>query len=415
MSAREANRLDAKLDQMIKPNSVYTSVYTDPEIFEAEMKTIFYDGWVFVGHESEVPNPNDYVTRMLGREPVIMVRTEEGTVSVVSNRCAHRGNMLCHEERGKSRSFKCDYHGWTYNHRGNLIGVPFPGGACKSSSEFGLRKPAMQAEYRGFVFVSFNPDAGRLEDHLGNAAVLIDRAASMSPTGRLKLSAGWLKQRFKSNWKMLPENSTDGYHAPFTHASFLRVFAPESQYTMLTLNEDQRRSRAIDWGKGHMALEHGHTYSRPLEWLGTTVDKEPSYVAAMKEAYGEDRATTLMNEGPPHATVFPNLFLGEMNVVIFQPLSVNKSVLWHTPMLLDGVSREFNVRLVRQSQAAMGPASFLLADDAMISERQQVASDGMGGWMDLSRGLKREERQGDFDLGAHHGRDDQSRFLVALS
>lgn len=395
MRAHEMTDLQSELGQLVKTDAVYTSVYTDADLFEAELKTIFYDGWVFVGHESEVPNPNDYVTRMVGREPVIMVRTREGAISVVSNRCAHRGNMLCHEERGSARSFKCDYHGWTFNHRGDLIGVPLPGGACRDQSDFPLRRPAMQAEHRGFVFVSFNPDPGPLTDYLGQAAALIDRAVGLSPTGRVKLTAGWLKQRFRCNWKMLPENSTDGYHAPFTHASFLRVFAPDSQYTMLSQSEDERRSVTVDWGGGHVALDHAPSYTKPLQWLGTTAEKEPAYVDAMKKAYGEEEATRRLIEGPPHATVFPNLFIGEMNIVIFQPLSVHESVLWHTPLLLDGVPRELNARLVRQSVAAMGPASFLLADDAMISERQQVASDGLGGWMDLSRGMNREQRRED--------------------
>jgi len=376
-------------------DAVYSTMYTDEEIFDLEMKKLFYDGWVFLGHESEVPKPNDYITRMIGREPVIMVRTKTGDISVVSNRCAHRGNMLCQQHRGSSRSFSCEYHGWTFSHKGDLVGVPLPGGSHKDPSCLGLQKPAMQAIHRGFVFITFNPDAGPLDDHLGKAKDQIDRSASLSPTGNIKLTAGWLKQRFRCNWKMLPENSTDGYHAPFTHASFLRVFAPNSQYEMLSEGEDERKSKTVDWGKGHVGVEHSPSYEKPLQWLGTTEEKSPEYVAAMKEAYGEEEAISKLIDGPPHMTVFPNLFLGEMNIVMFQPISVNECVLWHAPMLLDGAPDKVNARIVRQSQAAMGPASFLLADDAIISERQQVACGGRGGWMDLSRGLKREEKRGD--------------------
>lgn len=384
-----------EISSRVRSDAVHTTMYTDPKVYDLEMKKLFFDGWVFVGHESEVPSPNDWLTRMIGPEPVIMVRTREGAVSVVSNRCAHRGNMLCHQERGSGRSFSCEYHGWTYDHQGHLIGVPLPGGAGKDNSCFRLQKPAKQAACGGFVFVTFNPDAGPLEDHLGKAKHMIDRLVSLSPSGRIKLGAGWLKQRFKCNWKMLPENSTDGYHAPFTHASFLRVFAPDSQYEMLGQGEDERRSKVVDWGKGHVAIEHAPAYDVPLQWLGTTAEKAPEYVAAMKEAYGEEQGIQKLIDGPPHSTVFPNLFLGEMNIGIFQPVSVDETVLWHTPVLLEGVPKELNARIIRQSHAAMGPASFLLADDATISERQQVAAGGYGGWMDLSRGLKREERRED--------------------
>jgi hypothetical protein len=63
---------------------------------------------------------------------------------------------------------------------------------------------------------------------------------------------------------------------------------------------------------------------------------------------------------------------------------------WHTPLLLDGVSNRFNQRVLRQSEAAMGPAGFLLPDDAAAAERMQAGFGRSGGWMDLTRGLARE-------------------------
>lgn len=379
-------------EALIEHDRVHSSLYTSTAIFEDEMDRLFYRGWVFVGHESEIPNPNDYLTRMIGLEPVIMVRTKEGAVSVLSNRCAHRGNLLCPRQSGNARTFVCDYHGWTYSHTGELLSVPYRGGEAVDRSCLSLQKPARTDQCGGFVFVTFNPDSEPLGEYLGAAKGLIESTVSLSPTGRINLTAGWAKLHFQANWKMLPENSTDGYHAPFTHSSFLRTFAPNSQYEMLTQGEDERKSRAIDWGRGHVALDHVPSYERPLQWLGTTEDKVPEYVTAMEESYGPVLARKKLMEGPVHATIFPNLFLGEMNVAIFQPISVDECVLWSTPILLEGVTDSLNHRLIRQSQAAMGPASFLLADDSVISERQQVALEGRGGWLDLSRGLLREKR-----------------------
>lgn len=379
---------------LIERDRIHSSLYTSPQIFNEEMRKLFYGGWVFVGHESEIPNPNDYLTRMLGLEPVIMVRDRDNRISVLSNRCSHRGNLVCPREHGSASAFTCDYHGWTFSHNGDLIGVPARGGEEKDRACLGLQTPQVQ-ECGGFVFATFNPDSPPLSEHLGAAKELIERSVSLSPTKRIRLSAGWVKQHFQANWKMLPENSTDGYHAPVTHGSFVQIFAPNSQYELLKQSEHQRQSRAVDWGGGHSALEHAPSYDRPLQWLGVTEDRVPDYVKAMKAAYGEEEAVKKMVDGPVHAAIFPNLFLGEMNIAIFQPISVTECVLWHTPLLLDGVSQEFNTRIIRQSQAAMGPASFLLADDSIISERQQTALDGRGGWLDISRGLTREEhRQG---------------------
>jgi hypothetical protein len=88
--------------------------------------------------------------------------------------------------------------------------------------------------------------------------------------------------------------------------------------------------------------------------------------------------------------IFPNLFLGEMNLAIIDPLAPDLTVHYHTPLLLGGVSPEFNRRVLRQSEAAMGPAGFLLPDDATAAERMQIAFGHSGGWMDLSRGMDRE-------------------------
>ena len=145
-----------------------------------------------------------------------------------------------------------------------------------------------------------------------------------------------------------------------------------------------------DWGNGHTEIDFADGYTKPLEWLGTSPEKAADYVAAMEKSYGKERATELMRLGPPHACIWPNLFLAEMNIVIFQPLAVNKSVQWHTPMLLEGAP-SLDFRLLRQSEGALGPASFLVADDASIAERAQQALEAGDPWCDLSRGLNREE------------------------
>jgi hypothetical protein len=187
---------------------------------------------------------------------------------------------------------------------------------------------------------------------------------------------------------MLPENATDGYHAAITHASFFEAF--RTHYDSHMHSESARLSLARDWGGGHAELDFTGRYRRPLEWLGTTEERAARYVADMVAARGEPAARSVLTEGPPHATIFPNLFLGELNIVMFQPLSATECVQWHTPMLLEGVEEGLNMRIIRQSEGAMGPSGFLLADDGVISERAQAALQGRSGWLDISRGLNRQ-------------------------
>ncbi|HVZ46489.1 MAG TPA: Rieske 2Fe-2S domain-containing protein [Ramlibacter sp.] len=374
---------------LIEHDRVHASLYCDPVVFDDEMQRIFYGGWVFVGHESEIPNPGDYVCRFIGLEEVVMVRNQAGVVRVLSNRCTHRGNRICPTEKGNARVLTCQYHAWSFSLDGELLAVPRPNGFCKPKEEFHLQGPALVDSYRGFVFASFDAGAGSLPAHLGHAAAMIDRAADQSPTGRISLCAGWARHAIRGNWKSLLENATDGYHTPVVHASFLQTF--RTQYDVTAAPERERVAESRDLGNGHGEVNFVPRYKKILEWLGSSAEKLPGYVEAMELAYGKERAHRLMLEGAPHVTIFPNLFIGEANIVIFQPISADESVQWHTAMLFEGADASMNARALRQSEGALGPSSFLLADDAVIFERLQSAGRGRAGWLDLSRGLNREE------------------------
>ena len=159
-------------EDLVQADRIHASLYTDPRIFAEELEKIFARGWVFVGHESEIPRPGDFVTRHLGTQPVIMVRGVNAEVSVLLNRCAHRGTAVCAAAHGNTRVFSCPYHGWTYDLSGALTGVPYPGAYDGSFDRgtHGLPRAPRVSRYRGFVFASFSPDGASLEEHLGPAA-----------------------------------------------------------------------------------------------------------------------------------------------------------------------------------------------------------------------------------------------------
>lgn len=385
----------------VRADRVHGGVYVDPDVFADEMTRIFARGWVFVGHESEIPEPGDWVTRRLGREPVIFVRDRDGAVHVLANRCAHRGTTLCWMPRGSSRAFQCTYHGWTFSLAGELKGVPHPGGFHRPKSALGLDRPGRIGSHRGFVFANPSGDAPPLEQHLGAAGTeLIDRLCDLSPTGRIQLRGGWIGHRIDANWKMLPESDNDGYHLPWVHASMVES-APDTYYEEAVLGTEQSNaSRAVDHGGGHVELDFRPSYTTDGAWLGMSAEKAEPYFRALEDAHGTARARELVRAGPPHAMIFPNLFLGEMNVAIVEPVAPGVTVHHHTAVLLEGVDESFNRRLLRQSEAALGPASFIVPDDAVTAERMQRAFAGAApgdaartssAWIDLSRGLEREE------------------------
>ena len=111
---------------LVRGDRVHRTLYTEPSVFADEMERIFGRTWVYLGHESEIPEPHDFKLTNLGTRPVILSRDEEGTARAFFNRCSHRGVTVCNEARGNAPRFVCSYHGWTYSSAGELLNVPFP-------------------------------------------------------------------------------------------------------------------------------------------------------------------------------------------------------------------------------------------------------------------------------------------------
>ena len=98
--------------------------FTDPECLADERRRVFDKCWIYVGHESEVPHAGDYRSRNVAGRPMILVRGDDRVVRVLLNTCTHRGSLVCRQKSGNAKTFQCPYHAWTYNSRGQLVGVP---------------------------------------------------------------------------------------------------------------------------------------------------------------------------------------------------------------------------------------------------------------------------------------------------
>jgi len=207
--------------KLIEPGRVHRRVYADPNLFELEMERIFGRAWLFVGHASQVPEPGDFVTTELARQPVIMTRHRDGGVHVLFNRCSHRGAKVVNERRGHAARLTCLYHGWSYDTDGTLLGVPIPEGCAAGfrKEAFGLARVARIGEYRGFVFASLAARGTSFEDHIGPVKSNIDDLVDRAPDGALALDLGMHRYVYNGNWKLQVENVLDSYHVPFSHAS----------------------------------------------------------------------------------------------------------------------------------------------------------------------------------------------------
>lgn len=389
------------VDEWLRPDSVHAHLYTDPELFRLEMDRLFANGWVYVGHESEIPQRGDTLRRTIGTEPVLFTRGPDG-LHVVVNRCTHRGNLLLQPASAQRKAFVCQYHGWVFAQNGDLVSMPLASTETLDRTGRALRRARVDS-YRGFVFATFNPAAPPLLEHLGHATRVIDRQCDLSPLGEVQLRAPWIQHLFRANWKMLSENEADGYHVGFVHDSFARGVRIQGKYGDILSDSEEKISAVVRYlGNGHTELDYGPTYTQPLTWLGVKPERYPDYVAALEARLGPARAQEAMRLGPSHAFIFPNLFIAETCLVMIQPVSVDQTINAHAPLYLKGVPDAVNERILRQGEVAMGPSSFLTADDAIIAERQWRALRDAPGWLDISRGRGRETRRADGVLESHY-------------
>ena len=196
-------------------------VYTDPEIYALEQQRLYRGPvWNFLCLECEIPNPGDYKSTWVGDTPVIAVRADDGSISALVNRCAHKGALLCYKPCGRVREFECVYHNWVYDLKGNLTGVAFKrgvGGKGGLAADFdqkqhGLERLRLEA-YRGLVFGSFSAATPPLRDYIGaELTANIDRVF-IKPLKVL----GYHSQLLPNNWKLYAENNKDSYHASLLH------------------------------------------------------------------------------------------------------------------------------------------------------------------------------------------------------
>jgi fatty-acyl-CoA synthase len=381
---------------LIQGPRVHGRLYCDPDVFAAELDAIWHRVWVYVGHESEVPQPGDYVRRQIGAQPVIMIRGADGNIRVLFNRCRHRGNLICHKDKGGAQTITCPYHGWSYAADGALIGPTFKEAYINFPKDaLGLTPLPRQGAYRGLVFASVAKDGIALDEHLGPAKEFIDLFMDLSPTGEVDIDTGVQKLRYAGNWKMLPENSLEGdYHGPFIHRIAFELHGRRTGLDLTSLMTKSVPDVIRSLPGGHMVEDYrgasmGAPKAAPPPW-------RLKYVAQMEARYGAERARMLTSTIPPLVYVFPNLLYVMTHIRRVQPVSVDETFVYYQPMLLKGAPDEVNEARLREHEFGFGPAGFISPDDIEIMERNQLGLAAQGdGWTFIGRGAHRTKTMPD--------------------
>ncbi|GAA2396961.1 aromatic-ring-hydroxylating dioxygenase subunit alpha [Dactylosporangium salmoneum] len=395
---------------------VNREAYRSSEIFARERDNVWLQNWLYLGHETEIAKPNDFIVRTLAGRPLIFCRDTDGEVRAWLNSCPHRGTVLCRETAGSSKLFQCFYHAWTFRNNGDVAAIPDD--SAYEGSE-GLREsmklravPRLEI-HEGYVFVSFNPDVPPLLEHLGDAADYMTMIEQQHADGMTTLPGVQLYS-VRGNWKLAVENAMDGYHFSPTHNTFVG-YLRENGFAVT--DDDQY---AYNLGNGHSLLVlTGHGGRISMIWEPRFGEDERARTDAhrkeMAERLGEKRAHYVADES--HILfVFPNLLLFDiegLSIRQLEPVSAGQTDVraWQlVPRVEDPASRALRMKTV---VSFVGPGGLATPDDIEAYEAVQRGIEATAkerrselDFSDMSRGMIDEVKgvQGrSIDEGAMRG------------
>jgi phenylpropionate dioxygenase-like ring-hydroxylating dioxygenase large terminal subunit len=196
--------------------------YCDDAVFAEDMKEIVSRKWLVAGHIDRVRKKGDYFLYNVGKDSIIVIRSDDSTIGAYYNVCRHRGSLICTEPQGRVARLTCGYHAWTYGLDGALLAARLMP-ADFSKKEYGLHRCHVRVFY-GFIFINLSDeepvdfdatfaDLAPYLDFHGFADAKIAHAQSY-PTG--------------ANWKLVVENFVECYHCAPSHPEFCSMHPPEA-------------------------------------------------------------------------------------------------------------------------------------------------------------------------------------------
>lgn len=390
MSLREVIPTPAELIRETEDRfQVNSSVYSDSEVFEQEIKLIFEKGWVYLCHESELEHPGDYLTTAIGRVPIVVTKDDSGNVNALINRCAHRGAVVCRQAAGNATTFRCPYHGWVYANDGRLLGAAQRTGYGDDFKQWGLRMQPVGAveSYRGLIFACLFDPPVSLSERLSNVKKYIDLWCDRSPEGMPVVAGPVQRYEYPGNWKLQVENGVDGYHGNYVHESFIKILDQSAEASSKSFIRERNRTdsrnytKSMDYGDGLIEREAAMVGTYPYR-------NDTNYIHTLSDRYGPTRAEEILINR--NILIFPNLFLFESHIRVIRPIEVDSTIVDLYPTVLRGATATLNNARLREHQRFFGVSSFGQPDDIEMFASVQAGIQGYSGWSDFSRGMHRE-------------------------
>jgi ethylbenzene dioxygenase subunit alpha len=363
------------IDSLVNVERAWQSrrIFWDRELYELELERVFGRCWLFLGHESQLAAPGDFLTTYMGEDAVLVTRHSDGSYRAMLNTCSHRGNKVCFADSGNARTFTCNYHGWTYGTDGALSFVPLEQECYQNrldKGRLGLQSVAQVDSYKGLIFGTFDPEAPPLIDYLGEMAWYLDVILDASPAGTEFLGPP-MKCRIPCNWKLAAENFVgDGYHVGWTHAAALRLYDQFQAAGLSPGNAELDDSLGIQ-----VTTKGGHGFDNPLDGRsGYALFSEPGrlfdYLEKTRprviERLGERRGTRFYGSNI-NSTIFPNFsFLGGgINTFrVWHPRGAEELEVWIWALVEKDMPSEVREAIRDSSPRLFGVAGVFEPDDA---------------------------------------------------
>ena len=392
------------IERLVEHDRVHRDVYTDPEIFQLEMERLWSRTWVYVGHTSQIPNAGDFITVDIAAKPVIMVRTTDGAVRVLMNRCAHKGTKVVSDLSGNAgKTFRCPYHAWTYRLDGTLLNIPLKDGYAGTRLQpAGLPVVKDVETHRGFVFARLSEQGIGFRDYFGDSLSSIDNLADRSPQGELELTGGCLRYLHNCNWKMFVENLNDTMHPMIAHAGSAGIAKRLWQDKPADLPKPMAIEQFVPFvsdykffdDMGVRVYPHGHSFSGVNFSIHSSYSSVREYEELMKKAYGEERARKILGTVRHNTVYYPSLTIkgAIQSIRVARPLAADKTVLESYTFRLKGAPDALLERTVTYNRLINSPMSVVGHDDLHCYRAIQegLAAEG-NEWVNLQRNFDPQE------------------------
>jgi len=393
------------VDQEAGSFRVAREAFVREDILDAEYSRIFDKCWLYVAHESELKKPGDFVARTVARRNLLVTRDTKGRLNAFFNTCPHRGATVCRERSGNAKNFQCFYHGWVFGCDGGLKSQPGKESYGQHFNEHGegnLVPVPRFGTYAGFCFVCYDQDVEPLPDYLAGAKEYLELISKHSESG-MAISSGMQEYSIRANWKLLVENSIDGYHAVSTHASYLDYLKnTNGSLSSVTLEGVSR-----DLGNGHAVLEYQAPWGRPIAawiplWGEQGKQEVDAIYARLVERHGADLADRIAHRNR-NLLIYPNLVINDIMAVTVRTFYPDKP----DYMLVNGWSLAPNeesdwARKYRLSNFLefLGPGGFATPDDVEALEACQngFRNYALVPYSDISKGMGKASPSYDDEL-----------------